>query len=55
MPDNEPTTDEERRQAALRAGWDGHGPVPEGHGLAPEIDPALGHNGIADTGAERIA
>lgn len=55
MPDNEPTTDDERRQAALKAGWDGVGEVPEGHGLPPAIDPDLGHNGIAPTGAERIA
>lgn len=32
MPDNEPTTEEEKREAALAAGWDGQGEVPEGHG-----------------------
>lgn len=43
---NEPMSQYGARRAALLAGWDGIGPVPQGHSLPPEIDPALGHNGV---------
>lgn len=39
-------TEEERIKAAKLAGWDGNGPVPDVHGLPPEIDQELGHNGV---------
>lgn len=57
MPDenNNPVDEAEAREAALRAGWDGQGPVPRGHGLPPAIDPELGNNGVERSSAERLA
>lgn len=43
-------------EAARLAGWNpDDGPPPEEHHLPPPVDPALGHNGIPDTDAERTA
>ncbi len=49
---NNPTTDNERVQAARKAGWNpAWGPCPTNHGVAPPVDDSLGHNGI--TAAEQ--
>lgn len=45
-----------QKDAARLAGWDPKdGNPPYEHGTPPEIDPDLGHNGIAPTEAPRVA
>lgn len=49
-------TPEQKAEAARLAGWNAaDGDPPNEHTLPPDIDPELGHNGIAPTDAERIA
>ena len=48
-PGREPESAEERFLAATAAGWDYETDPDDAsfsHGVAPEIDPALGHNGV---------
>lgn len=56
MPDDDDAHRAARMEAARRAGWNpDDGDPPFVHGLPPEVDPELGHNGIPPTSAPRVS